>query len=85
MAACGFNNFDSVGELYSEDELGQLVVAIEATPVSLGGLAEFEDHGERGLIGKTSVGAHGGWRTVANELSMTLVVRRGFRCSSGKL
>jgi hypothetical protein len=24
------------------------------------------------------------WRTVANELSMTLVVRRCFQCSAGK-
>jgi hypothetical protein len=52
------DNFDSVGELYTEDDFGQLVVAIEATPVSLGGFAELEDHGERGLVGKTSLGTH---------------------------
>src|SRR5271170_3855713 len=41
------DDLDSVGELYTEDELRQLVVAIEATPASLGGLGELEDHGER--------------------------------------
>jgi hypothetical protein len=52
------DDFDSVGELYTEDDFGQLVVAIEATPASLGGFAELEDHGERGLVGKTSLGTH---------------------------
>jgi len=31
-------------------------VAIEATPVFLGGLGQLEDHGERGLVRET--GAH---------------------------
>jgi hypothetical protein len=53
------DNFDSVGELYTEDDFGQLVVAIEATPASLGGFAELEDHGERGLVRETSLRAHG--------------------------
>jgi hypothetical protein len=34
-------------------------MTIEATPAFLGGLGELEDHGERGLIRKTSLGAHG--------------------------
>src|SRR6202035_375554 len=53
------DDLDSVGELYTENEFRQLVVAIEATPAFLGDLGELEDHGERGLVGKTSLGAHG--------------------------
>ena len=51
------DDLDSVGEPYTEDELRQLVVAVEASPAPLGGLGEFEDHGERGLVGETSLGA----------------------------
>src|SRR5437588_12463015 len=29
-----------------------------ATPAFLGGLGEFEDHGERGVVRETSLGAH---------------------------
>jgi hypothetical protein len=32
------DDLDSVGELYTEDDLRQLVVTIEATPAPLGGL-----------------------------------------------
>src|SRR5262249_40268426 len=52
------DNLDSVGELYTEDDFRQLVVAIEATPTFFGGLGELEDHGERGLVRETSLGAH---------------------------
>ena len=52
------DNLDSVGELYTEDDFRQLVVAIEATPAFLGGLGELEDHGERGVVRETSLGAH---------------------------
>jgi len=51
-------DLDSVGELYTEDDFRQLVVSIEATPTFLGGLGELKDHGERGLVGETSLGAH---------------------------
>jgi hypothetical protein len=44
------HDLDSVGELYPKDDFRQLGVAIEATPTSLGGLGEFEDHGERSLV-----------------------------------
>ena len=44
------DNFDSVGELYPEDNFRQLVVAIEAPPTFFGSLGELEDHGERGLV-----------------------------------
>jgi hypothetical protein len=33
-------------------------VSVEATPAFFGGPGELEDHGERGLIGETSLGAH---------------------------
>jgi len=40
----------SIAELYTEDDFRQLVVAIEATPISFGSLGELEDHGERSLV-----------------------------------
>jgi hypothetical protein len=42
----------------TEDDFRQLVLTIETTPAFLGGLGKFEDHGERGLVRKTSLGAH---------------------------
>ena len=53
------DDLDSIGELYTEDDFRQLVVAIEATPASLSRLGELEDHGERSLVRETSLGAHG--------------------------
>jgi len=35
------DNLDSIGELYTEDDFRQLVVAIEAMPTSFGSLAEL--------------------------------------------
>jgi len=34
------DDLDSIGELYAKDGFRQLVLAIEATPAFLGGLAE---------------------------------------------
>src|SRR5215207_6065722 len=53
------DDLDSVSELYSEDNFRQLVVTVEVAPAFLGGLGELEDHGECGLVGETSLGAHG--------------------------
>jgi hypothetical protein len=44
------NNLEAIGELYTENDFLQLVVAIEAPPGFFGGLGEFEDHGERGFV-----------------------------------
>ena len=66
------DDLDSVGELYTENDFRQLVVTIETTPAFLGGLNKFEDHGERGLVRKTSLGAHRAVAKVANELSINL-------------
>ena len=53
------DDLDSVGELYSEDDFRQVIVTVEA-PAFLGGRSEVEYHRERrGLIRKTSLGAHG--------------------------
>jgi hypothetical protein len=49
-----FDDFNSVGEPYTENYFRQLVVAIEATPAFLGCLRQLEDHGERGLVRETS-------------------------------
>ena len=68
-----------VGELYTEDDFKQRVVAIEATPASPGGFA-----GERGLLERLPLECAVRWRTVANELSMMWVVRRCFQRSAGK-
>jgi transposase-like protein len=43
------DNLDSIGELYTEDNFRQLVVAIEATPAFFGSLGEFE--GKKELVG----------------------------------
>jgi len=51
------DDLDSVGELYSEDDIRRLGVPVEATPALLGNLGELEDHGERGLVGET-FGSH---------------------------
>ena len=40
----------SVGEPYPENDLWQLVLSIEATPMSLGGLSKLENHGESGFV-----------------------------------
>ena len=53
------DGFDSVDELYADDQLGQLVVSVEAAPTVLCRLGEFEDHGERRLVGEASLGSHG--------------------------
>jgi hypothetical protein len=43
-------DLDAVGELYTLDQLRQLVVASEPMPVFLRGVGQLEDHGERGLV-----------------------------------
>jgi hypothetical protein len=40
------DDLDSVGEIYTENDFRQLVVASETMPTFLGGLCELEDHGE---------------------------------------
>ena len=55
----GSDDLDSVGELYTENDFRQLVMTIETAPAFLGSLGELEDHRERGLVRKTSLGAHG--------------------------
>jgi hypothetical protein len=58
------DDLDSVGELYTENDFRQLVVAIKAVPAFFGGLGKFEDHGEGSLVRETSLGAH---RAVADR------------------
>jgi hypothetical protein len=45
-------------------------VTAQTMPAFLGGLCELEDHGERGLVGKTPSRSDRRWRTVANVLSI---------------
>jgi hypothetical protein len=70
------NDLDSVSELYTQDDFGQLVVAIEAAPAFLGCLGEFEDHGERGGGGLAA--ARGGG-AVPRRLGLRLGGRRASR------
>ena len=49
------DGFDAVDELYTDDQLGQLVVSVEAAPTVLCPLGELEDHGERRLVGEASL------------------------------
>jgi hypothetical protein len=60
-----------VSELYTEDDLRQLVVALEATPTFFGSLGELEEQTSAVLFKRHPLGAAG---TVANEL-------RGSLCS----
>ena len=62
------DDLDSVGELYTDDEFRQLVVAVEAAPTSLRGFGELEYHGERRLVRETSLGTH---RAVADRRERT--------------
>jgi hypothetical protein len=77
------DDLDSVGELYAEDDFRQLVVTIETTPAFLGSLGELEVMASAVLFERHPFERTVRWRTVANELSMTLVVRRCFQCSAG--
>ena len=65
------DKLDSVSELYTEDDLRQLVVALEATPTFFGSLGELEEQTSAVLFKRHPLGAAG---TVANEL-------RGSLCS----
>ena len=49
------DDLDSVVELYTHDDLGQLVVTAQTIPTFLGGLCELEDHGKRGLVREASL------------------------------
>jgi hypothetical protein len=64
------DDLDSVSELYTENDFRQLVVTIETTPAFLGGLGKFEDHGERGLVRKTSLGSHRAVAAIPKRLSI---------------
>ena len=44
------DDLDSVVELYTADDLRQLVVAAQTMPTLLRGLRELEDHSECGLV-----------------------------------
>src|SRR6266508_419000 len=48
------DDLDSVVELYTHDDLGQLVVAAQASPAGLGRLCELERHGKRRLVREAS-------------------------------
>jgi hypothetical protein len=63
---------------------GNLLWPLRRHQLSLSVFAELEDHGEPGLLGKTSLELTMRWRTVANELSMVVVVRGCFQCLAGK-
>ena len=79
------DGFDTVDELYSLDEFGQLVMPVEAAPALLGRLGEREDHGERGLVGEATLRAHGSMPHGGKAADrMGLEVRRCFQCSAGK-
>ena len=71
-----FCNFDSVGEPYPENDLWQLVLSIEATPMFLGDLSKLEDHGESGLVRQAPLRAY---RPVAHDRERTFDGIRGIR------
>src|ERR1700682_5756916 len=77
------DDLDPVVECHTKNEFWQLVVAIETTSAFLRALEHFEDHREV-LFDRKPFDRIVWWRTVANVLSMGLVVRRCFQCSAGK-
>ncbi len=44
------DDLDPVGELHTQDQFWQLVVAVDPAPTFLGAFDKLEDHGERGLV-----------------------------------
>jgi hypothetical protein len=78
------NDLDSVRELYTEDDLRQLVVTIETTQLFSAASASLKIMASAVLFERHPLERTVWWRTVANELSMTLVVRRCFHYSAGK-
>ena len=79
------DNLDSVGELYTADDFRQLAVSVEATPAFFGGRGELEDHASAVLLERHPLERTVRRRLIANQLSMTLVVRRCFQCSAGEV
>jgi hypothetical protein len=65
------DGFDTVEELYTLDHLGQLVVAVEATPARLGRLSELEDLASAVLLERQPFARTVRWRTVAKLPSST--------------
>jgi len=49
------DGFDAIDGLYTDDQLGQVVVSVEVAPALLGGLGELEDHGKPGFVGQASL------------------------------
>jgi hypothetical protein len=52
------DDFDTVGELYTENNFRQLDMAVEPAPALFGRFGELEDHGEGGLVRQAALGAH---------------------------
>jgi hypothetical protein len=75
------DDLDSVLELYTHDDLGQLVVSTQAVPACLSRLCELERHGKRGLVREAAFRSR---CPMSNVLSIGLVVRKCFQCSAGK-
>jgi hypothetical protein len=65
------DDLDCVGELYTEDEFWQLVVAIEAPPGFSAASASLKIMASAVLVERHSLERTVRWHTVANELSMT--------------
>ncbi|MGY2933191.1 hypothetical protein ACVWZ6_002793 [Bradyrhizobium sp. GM6.1] len=53
------DDLDPIIECHTDNEFWQLVVAIETTPASLGGLEQFEDHRECRLVGEAALRSDG--------------------------
>ena len=46
------DGFNAVDGLYTDDQLGQVVVSVKVVPAFLGRLGELEDHGKPGFVGQ---------------------------------
>jgi hypothetical protein len=79
------DNLDSVGELYTEDDFRQLVVQLRRRQLLSAASASLTIMASAVLLERHPLERTVRWRTVANELSMTFVVRRCFQCSAGEV
>ena len=72
----GYLGFDSIDELNSGDHVGQQLRAVQQPPSLRGGLHQLEDHRQAGRAVPLPLVRRCRRRTVANVLSIGLVVRR---------
>jgi len=78
------DDLDPVSEFHTLDQFGQLVVAVDTTPLFCAPSISLKTMASGVLFDRQPFDRIVRCRTVAKVLSMGFVVRRCFRCSAGK-